>query len=121
MIARATVAPVGDFFFFFLFLAMSATGDGVLLLPTVSMRTLPQVNRSAAETRRQYQVDGGGPGASGGSGSRADEITLGGMNVIGPRPCHQHTGPQLFFDYIVKGSDGGKEASRAVWLCRAER
>lgn len=77
--------------------------------------SLPQVNRSAAETRRQYQVDSGGPGARS-SGSRADEITLHGMNVIGPRACHQHMGPQLLFDYIVKGSDGGKERLQAVWL-----
>lgn len=27
-------------------------------------------------------------------------------------------GPQLFFDYIVKGSDGEKEALQAVWLER---
>lgn len=41
-------------------------------------------------------------------GSRADEIMLCGMNVIGPRPCHQHTGPQLFFDYIREGQRGGE-------------
>lgn len=60
-------------------------------------------------------------GAGSGSSSRADEITLGGMNVIGPRPCHQHTGPQRFFDYMVKGSDGGKETLQAVGLDRVER
>lgn len=41
------------------------------------------------------------------SSSRIGEITLSGMNVIGPQACHQHTGLQLFLDYIVKGSEEG--------------
>lgn len=116
MIARATAALLG-----FFSLAMSAGGDGVLLLPTVWMWTRPQVNRSAAEPAGSIRWTGGGPGESGGGGSGADEITLGGMNAIGPRPCHQHTGPQLFFHYIVKGSDAGKETLQAVLLDRVLR
>lgn len=41
------------------------------------------------------------------SSSRTGEITLGGMNVIGLKACHQHTGLQLFLGYIVKGSEEG--------------
>lgn len=102
-------------------MAMSAGGDGVLLLPTVSMSMLPQVNRSTAETRRQYQVDSGGPGARS-SGSGADEITLCGMNVIGPRACHQQSGPpavlrlhregQRWGEGSVAGSVAGERVER---------
>ena len=31
------------------------------------------------------------------------------MNVIGPRACHQHTGLQLFLDYILKGREKGSK------------
>ncbi len=45
--------------------------------------------------------------------SGTGKITLSGMNVIGPQACHQHTGLQLFLDYIVKGSeDASKNCKR---------
>lgn len=41
--------------------------------------------------------------------SRMCEITLSGMNVIGPQAYHQYIGLQLFLDYIVKGSKEGSK------------
>lgn len=37
------------------------------------------------------------------------EITLSGVNVIGPQACHQHISLQLFLDYIVKGTVEGSK------------
>lgn len=39
--------------------------------------------------------------------SRAGEITLCGMNVIGTQACHQRTSLRLLLDYIVKGGGEG--------------
>lgn len=121
VIARTAAPEVVVFFVFFP--PMSPGGDGVLLLPTVSMSALPQVNRSAAETRRQYQADRGGP-----AGEEQRQRQRGGRNHITWNECDwtsglssTYGGPQLFFDYIVKGSEGGKEALQAVWLERERR
>lgn len=103
----ATAAPEVYFILLFIFLAMSPGGDGVLLPPMLSMSMLPQVNRSAAETRRQHQEDSGSPGARS-SGGGADEITLCGMDVIGPRACHQHTGPPAVLRLHREGQRRGE-------------
>lgn len=49
------------------------------------------------------RLTAGGLAGSSGLG----EITLSGVNVIGLRACHQHTGLQLFLDHILKGREEG--------------
>lgn len=67
--------------------------------------SLSQVKRSAADMLGYIRLTVGVLASTSGIG----EITLSGMNVIGPQACHQHIGLQLFLDYIVKGSEEGSK------------